>query len=84
MSVYNLNTGESGEITDVFVGGAAGERLAALGVCRGARITCLGFSFFKGSVLVAVGGNRIAVRKSLALKIEVARCDGKGEICQSL
>ena len=71
MSVYNLKIGESGKISAVGIDGAAGERLAALGVVKGAEVTCLGFSFFKGSVLIAVGGNRIALRKSMASRIEV-------------
>lgn len=71
MSVYNLKKGESGEITAVAIDGAAGERLAALGVVKGAEVTCLSYSLFKGSVLIAIGGNRIALRKSIASRIEV-------------
>lgn len=71
MSVYDLKKGESGEIVSVTVDGAAGERLASLGVIKGARITCLDFSLFKGSVLIAVGANRIGLRKSMASRIEV-------------
>lgn len=71
MSVYNLKKGESGEITAVSVSGAAGERLSALGVVKGAEVTCLSYSLFKGSVLIAVGGNRIALRKCIAEQIEV-------------
>ena len=68
-----MKIGESGEITAVLVDGAAGERLASLGVVKGAEVTCLSFSMFKGSVLIAVGGNRIALRKSIASRIEVVR-----------
>lgn len=71
MNIYDLKKGESGEITAMSVDGAAGERLAALGVIKGAEVTCLSFSLFKGSVLIAVGGNRIALRKSIACRIEV-------------
>ena len=76
MSAYDLNIGESGEINAVLVEGAAGERLAALGVCRGAFVTCLGFSFFKGSVLISVGGNRIAMRKNIAKNLQITQCGG--------
>ena len=71
MSVYQLKKGESGKITAVSIDGAAGERLASLGVVKGAEVTCLSFSMFKGSVLIAVGGNRIGVRKGIASRIEV-------------
>lgn len=74
MSVFDLKTGECGVITDVGVNGAAGERLASLGVAVGAEVTCLSFSLFKGSVLISVGANRIGMRKSVANKIEVRPC----------
>lgn len=71
MSVYDLKKGESGEIVSVNVDGAAGERLASLGVVKGASLTCLDFSMFKGSVLISVGANRIGLRKVVASRIEV-------------
>lgn len=71
MSVFNLKRGESGKIKSVGVSGAAGERLRSLGVEAGARVTVLSFSLFNGSVLIAVGYNRIAVRRSVAERIEV-------------
>ena len=71
MNIFDLKKGESGEITAVSIGGAAGERLAALGVVKGAEVTCLSFSMFKGSILIAVGGNRIGLRKAIASSIEV-------------
>ena len=74
MSVYDLKKGESGEITVVSVSGAAGERLASLGVVKGASVTCLDFSMFKGSVLISVGANRIGLRKAVANRIEVRVC----------
>ena len=74
MVVYDLKKGESGEIICVDVQGAAGERLASLGVVKGATITCLDFSMFRGSVLIAVGANRIGLRKAIASKIGVRKC----------
>ncbi len=71
MSVYDLKKGESGEIVCVNVDGAAGERLASLGVVKGVQVTCLDFSMFKGSVLISVGANRIGLRKVVASRIEV-------------
>ena len=74
MSVYDLKKGESGEIVSVDVDGAAGERLASLGVVKGVAVVCLDFSLFRGSVLISVGANRIGLRKAIARKIQVRKC----------
>ena len=74
MSVYDLKKGESGEIVSVDVDGAAGERLASLGVVKGVIIVCLDFSLFRGSVLISVGANRIGLRKAIASKIGLRKC----------
>lgn len=59
-------------MTEVRVDGSAGERLNALGVRAGNKITVLAFSIFSSSVLIAVGYNRLAIRGSVAKRIEVA------------
>lgn len=74
MSVFDLRIGESGRVTAVNVDGAAGERLASLGVKRGQTVTAVAFSLFKGSVLITIGYNRLAIRKSVARRIEVIKC----------
>lgn len=74
MSVFDLKIGESGRVTTVNVDGAAGERLASLGVKKGQIITAVAFSVFRGSVLITIGYNRLAVRKSVAQRIEVEVC----------
>ncbi len=74
MSVFDLKKGESATVTAVAVDGAAGERLASLGVKQGQKITAVAFSLFKGSVLITVGYNRLAIRKSVARRIEVEVC----------
>lgn len=73
MSVFDLKKGESGKITVVAVDGAAGERLRSLGFKRGQIVEVLSFSLFKGSILLGVGYTRVAVRKSVAEKIEVEK-----------
>lgn len=72
MSVFYLKKGQSAKITAVNIGGAAGERLRSLGVEEGKEISVIGFSLFKGGVLIAAGFNRLALRKAIALKIEVS------------
>ena len=72
MSVFDLKKGETATVTEVRVDGSAGERLNALGVRAGNKITVLAFSIFSSSVLIAVGYNRLAIRGSVAKRIEVA------------
>lgn len=74
MSVFDLKIGESAVVKSVAVDGAAGERLASLGVKKGQIITAVAFSVFRGSVLITIGYNRLAVRKSVARRIEVEIC----------
>ncbi len=73
MSVFNLKKNEWGKIVSVAVDGAAGERLKALGLVKGEKIYIVAFSLFGVSVLIASGGNRIALRRSVAERIEVER-----------
>lgn len=74
MSVFDLKKGDSAEIISVAVDGAAGERLNSLGVKRGKIVTAVAFSLFCGSILITVDYNRLALRKSVAQKIEVKLC----------
>ncbi|MDE6850283.1 MAG: ferrous iron transport protein A [Clostridia bacterium] len=74
MSVFDLKKGESAVVKSVAVDGAAGERLASLGLKKGQKVTAVAFSLFKGSVLITIGYNRLAVRKSVAKRIEVEQC----------
>ncbi len=76
MSVFDLSKGEIGIVISVLTGGAAGERLSALGIVSGAEVCCLSFSMFKGSILLSVQGNRVALRKCVAQQIEVQRLCG--------
>lgn len=66
-----MKKGETATVASVNVDGAAGERLNALGVRAGNRITVLAYSVFNSSVLIAVGYNRLAIRKSVAVRIAV-------------
>ena len=66
-----MKKGESATVKTVAVDGAAGERLASLGVRKGQKVTAVAFSLFKGSVLITIGYNRLAIRKSVAQHIEV-------------
>ncbi len=61
----------------VDVDGAAGERLLSLGIKAGARVTALAFSVFSGGVLIGVGYNRVALRKTTAQKITVKKAEAE-------
>ena len=66
-----MKKGEKAKIAKVCVDGPAGERLNALGVRAGNEITVLAFSLFSSCVLISVGYNRLAIRNSVARRIEV-------------
>ena len=74
MGVFDLKRGQSGIIKLVAVDGTAGQRLKSLGVIKGAKITVIGYCLFNSSVLILCGYNRIALRKSVAGRIEVELC----------
>ena len=74
MGVFSLKKGQSGVIKLVAVDGTAGQRLKSLGVVKGAKVTVIGYCLFNSSVLILCGYNRIALRKSVAEKIEVELC----------
>lgn len=71
MGVFVLKKGESGVVGFVGIVGAAWQRLNSLGVKNGAKITVIAYSFFGSSVLISCGYNRIAIRRSIAERIEV-------------
>lgn len=71
MTVLDLEVGESAIIDKISADGGAGERLRSLGFVSGRKITVLGYSLFKSSVLLSCGSVRLAARKVLAGKIGV-------------
>lgn len=74
MSVFDLQVGESGKILSISAQGAAASRLAAIGFSSGKKVTVLGFSLFKSSVLVGINSTRAALRRTIAEGIEVEKC----------
>ncbi|MCD8371977.1 MAG: ferrous iron transport protein A, partial [Clostridia bacterium] len=74
MTIYDLKKGQSAVILNMNTDGKANARLCSLGISGGSKITILGYSLFKSSVLIGCGSVRIAVRKSIADKIEVEKC----------
>ncbi len=74
MTAFDLRPNERAIITKINVEGSARERFTSLGVEIGSQIILLGFSLFSASVLLACGAIRLAMRKSLAKRIEVTPC----------
>ncbi|MCD8040102.1 MAG: FeoA domain-containing protein [Clostridia bacterium] len=71
MTVYDLQKGQSATVIKIEADGKACARLAACGFTAGSKITVLGYSLFKSSVLLGCRSVRLAVRKSIADKIFV-------------
>lgn len=71
MTVFQCLKGDIKTIAAVNVQGAAAQRLKSMGFVAGKRVTVLGFSFFKSSVLVSCGAVRVGIRRQLAQQIEV-------------
>ncbi|MCD7728533.1 MAG: FeoA domain-containing protein [Clostridia bacterium] len=71
MNIFELKKGQSAKVVSINTENKACARLSALGIVRGSKVTVLGFSLFKSSVLIGCGSVRLAVRKSIAQEIEV-------------
>lgn len=74
MGVFVLKAGESGIIKKMDLMDAQMARLVSLGIDVGSKITVVSYSLFNTSVLILSGFIRVAMRKSIAQKIEVERC----------
>jgi Fe2+ transport system protein FeoA len=74
MGVFVLKAGESGIIKKMDLRDAQMARLVSLGINVGSKITVVSYSLFNTSVLILSGFIRVAMRKSIAQKIEVERC----------
>lgn len=74
MTISDMKKGQSAKILSINVDGAARERLKSLGFCKGKRVMAAAFSFLNGSILLLCGYNRVAIRRSVAAKIEVELC----------
>lgn len=71
MSVFDLKVGDSAIIIKITAQGAEADRLSAVGLTCGERVTALAFSLFNSGILLGVGASRVALRAAAAKKIEV-------------
>lgn len=77
MKMNELHVGQTAEICSVNAGGALEARLRTLGVAAGGEVTLLRRAPFGGGLLLACGGTHIALRASLASRIEVRPKEGQ-------
>ena len=76
-ALSDLPVGVRGRIVDVAaVGGVDRDRLATLGIRRGAWLTVEGDAPFRGPQIVRLGAARIAIAGSVARSIRVRTPDG--------
>ncbi len=74
MSVFDLKAGDCALIKNCVISGSAAARLKSLGIVSGKKVTVIAFSLFKSSVLLSCGAVRLAIRKALAMQLEVEKC----------
>lgn len=74
MTAFFIPKNKSAEIVEITAPPAVANRLNTLGIKRGATVTLLGYSLFKGGVLLQCGAVRVGVRRRVAEQIEVKLC----------
>ena len=71
MKLSELIPGQRAEVVSVNAGGASAARLRALGIAAGEEVTLLRRAPFGGGLLLSCGGTRVALRLSVAARIDV-------------
>ena len=67
----DMETGEKGTVVEVFGGWGVYNRLQALGIRRGIKITKVSTAFVRGPVVLQVGGTQTALGFGVSYKIIV-------------
>jgi len=67
----DLHTGQEAIITGINRGEEARNRLLAMGITPGSRITMLARHPFRGPLMIAIGNTHIALGRNLASAIEI-------------
>ncbi len=71
MSLADMETGESGKVSEVLGGRGVTDRLQALGVRAGSTITKTGVVSSRGPVVARVGSTQVSVGFGISYKILV-------------
>lgn len=73
MKLNEISVGDSCEVVGLSVDAVVAERLNMLNIGVGAKLLVVRYSPFQSSVLIETGGARVALRTSIAKKINVVR-----------
>lgn len=71
MTLARMSSGQSGTIIDMQGGYGLSNRLAALGIMRGKRVTKVSSMILRGPVTVTVGRTHLALGYGMASKVVV-------------
>lgn len=71
MKLCELIPGQRAEVVSVNAGGASAARLRALGIAAGKEVVLLRRAPFGGGLLLSCVGTRVALRASVAARIDV-------------
>jgi len=72
--LIKMRSGEHGQVTEIQGGQKARERLQALGIREGKKLSKISAQFLKGPVTVKVGSTVIALGHGMASKVMVECC----------
>lgn len=67
----DMNNGEAGNIVELLGGSSLADRLMALGIRSGVKITKISESFFHGPVVIQISNNQTALGHGISYKIIV-------------
>lgn len=77
MTITDLLPGQEATIIGISKGEAARNRLLAMGITPGSKITLLASHPFRGPLTIAIGNTCLALGREIASSIEVMLVDGK-------
>jgi ferrous iron transport protein A len=69
--VADMKTGETGTVVDIIAGRGVHDRLRALGIGRGVKVTKVSAAFARGPVVLQVYGTQTALGYGISCKIIV-------------
>ncbi|MBN2240648.1 MAG: ferrous iron transport protein A [Dehalococcoidales bacterium] len=67
--ISKLKSGQSGKVVEISGGKGVTDRLSALGIRPGKRLTKISSMLWRGPVTIQAGGTRVAIGYGMACKI---------------
>ena len=71
ITLAQMRTGHSGTVVEIQGGPGLIERLSAIGIRSGKKITKVGSMFMRGPVTIQIGGAQVAIGHGMAKRIIV-------------